>query len=105
LTDIASGYELSTYDWGNFLHARRLPVVMLYDEDLEAWYVSVGLVDLAGVFTFSTPIDIGVSAKKINGAVHQRVDGIWEFLFTNLSNDHQIVRCANLASTGAGTWS
>lgn len=104
-TTIAINYNMVVFDWGKSLLDTPQMVVMLYREDVERWFVTVGAYNASNALIFSTPADIGVDAKNKAGCVRQRLDGVWEFSYVNTSDEDVITRCENLSDTGAGTWS
>lgn len=102
-TTVATDYDLATYDFAIVEPVYML--IALYNETDSKWYSSVGLFNDDGTMSFSTPAVIVTGAAKVRGEIHQRVDGVWEFLYTTSGGVQTTVTCQNLdPSSGSGTW-
>ncbi len=104
-TSVSTDGKFGTFDFG-LLQPSTIPVTVEYLDSTDSWYLRVGGYDSGGALTFSARVLVTADAEETVGALRQRPDGIWEFLYRIKSTGVlSIKRCENLnPTTGAGTW-
>ncbi len=105
ITDMPFTGDIATFGWATAYKGASYPVAMIYTQSTKKWKVSVGTVS-GGSISWTTPADIGVTAKLAQGTLRQRPDTVWEFMYQKDSDSlWYIVSCDHLSMTGTGTWS
>jgi hypothetical protein len=79
-------------------------VLAVYSAADSRWDLVVGTLDASGEWAYTTPSTLVTDAAAA-GCIKRRKDGVWEFAYMTSAGDIAIIRCRNLSSSGAGSWS
>ncbi|MDO8606743.1 MAG: hypothetical protein Q7R40_09425 [Phaeospirillum sp.] len=109
ITSYASLTGYSSYSWWAFDLDEAMGRIVALARSTSGggrWEVIVGTMDSGGItWTWSTPVVVVSSVPNCRSWLNRRKDGVWEFAYVDSGGAIQWLRCPNLTSAGAGTWS